>query len=148
VCLAHVVDEHGQKMSKSRGNVIDPWEIFARFGSDALRWYFFSAGSPWSNRRVYDDGIRESTRRTLLTLWNVLFFFVTNADADGWSPTRPEPEPTQVLDRWVRSELDGAVAAVTEALESFDALAAATRLAGFVDDLSNWYVRRLAPTPG
>ena len=74
VCLALVVDEQGQKMSKSRGNVIEPWEIFNAEGSDALRWYFFSQGQPWTTRRVYHEGIREATRQTLLTFWNVLSF--------------------------------------------------------------------------
>lgn len=153
VCLALVVDEHGQKMSKSRGNVIDPQDIFASHGADALRWYFFSQGQPWTTRRVFDDGIREATRRTLLTLWNVHSFFCTYADLDGWSPDpagAPSPEddadgPRHVLDRWVLSELDDTIAECTTALEGFDALAAATRLARFVDDLSNWYVRRSRP---
>ena len=85
-CLAHVVDEFGQKMSKSKGNVLDPWHVFDTFGADALRWYFFSAGSPWTNRRVYEDGIREATRKTLITLWNVFAFFATYADLAGWQP--------------------------------------------------------------
>lgn len=145
VCLALVVDEDGQKMSKSRGNVIEPWDIFTTQGADALRWYFFSQGQPWTTRRVYEEGIRESTRQTLLTLWNVFSFFATYADLDGWSPETPSPPPTHVLDRWILSELDDAVVRITEALEGFDALHAATRLASFVDDLSNWYVRRSRP---
>ncbi|HLM63970.1 MAG TPA: isoleucine--tRNA ligase [Acidimicrobiales bacterium] len=147
VCLGHIVDEHGQKMSKSKGNVIDPWTIFSSFGADALRWYFFSGGQPWTARRVYEEGIRESTRQTLITLWNVFGFFTTYADLDGWQPPGADevPEPTHVLDRWVLAELDATVAAVTEALEGFDALGGATRVARFVDDLSNWYVRRSRP---
>ena len=149
VCLGHIVDEDGQKMSKSRGNVVDPWDVFARFGADALRWYFLSSGQPWSPRRVFDDGIRESTSRTLVTLWNVYSFFVTYADLDGWHPERrdvdPDVAPSHVLDRWVRSELDDTIAVVTDALERFDALTGATRLERFVDDLSNWYVRRSRP---
>ncbi|HEX6568896.1 MAG TPA: isoleucine--tRNA ligase [Acidimicrobiales bacterium] len=150
VCLGHIVDEDGQKMSKSRGNVIDPWDLFAAFGADAVRWNFFSAGQPWGQRRVFDDGIRESTRQTLLTLWNVFSFFVTYADLDGWRPGTamagaPAPQPTHVLDRWVLGELDATVAEVTQALDGFDALRGATRLARFVDDLSNWYVRRSRP---
>ncbi len=145
VCLALVVDEHGQKMSKSRGNVIDPFDIFDTHGADALRWYFFSQGQPWTTRRVYDEGIRESTRQTLLTLWNVHSFFATYADLDGFVPDGSTPAPTHVLDRWILSELDRAVTAVTDGLESFDALAAAGALAHFVDDLSNWYVRRSRP---
>ncbi len=146
VCLGHIVDGEGAKMSKSRGNVIDPWDIFATFGADALRWYFFSSGQPWTPRRVFTDGIRESTRQTLITLWNVFAFHTTYADVDGWEPGPEGPAaPRHVLDRWVLGQLDDTVAAVTTALEGFDALAAATRLASFVDDLSNWYVRRSRP---
>jgi isoleucyl-tRNA synthetase len=145
VCLGHIVDEQGQKMSKSRGNIVDPWDIFDRFGADALRWYFFSAGQPWVQRRVFEEGIRESTRQTLLTLWNVFSFFATYADLDGWRPSGDEAAPAHVLDRWILGELDDTVARVTEALDGFDALGGATRLATFIDDLSNWYVRRSRP---
>ena len=149
VCLGHIVDEDGQKMSKSKGNVIEPWQLFSTVGADALRWYFFSSGQPWGQRRVFEDGIREAARQTLLTLWNVHSFFVTYADLDGWRPDpgagSTAPRPTHVLDRWVLGELDATVAEVTEALEDFDALRGATRLARFVDDLSNWYVRRSRP---
>ncbi len=88
VCLNLIVDENGQKMSKSKGNIIAPWDIFTTQGADALRWYFFSSGQPWTPRRVFTDGIRESTRQTLLTLWNVFSFFATYADLDGWEPRR------------------------------------------------------------
>ncbi len=146
VCLALVVDENGQKMSKSKGNVIAPWDIFDSEGADALRWYFFSQGQPWTTRRVYPEGIRESTRQTLLTLWNVYSFFATYADLDGWTPDQVTgTRPAHVNDRWILSELDDTVTTVTNALESFDALEGATRLARFVDDLSNWYVRRSRP---
>ena len=156
VCLGHIVDEDGQKMSKSRGNVIDPWHIFDTFGSDALRWYFFSAGSPWSSRRVSENGIREASRKTLLTLWHVYSFFVTYADIEGWQPPAPsrdaadstpggEAPPRHVQDRWILERLDATVAAVTSGLEGFDALAASNAVASFVDDLSNWYVRRSRP---
>ena len=145
VCLALIVDENGQKMSKSRGNVIAPFDIFDTLGADALRWYFFSSGQPWTPRRVFQDGIREATRQTLLTLWNVHSFFATYADLDGWTPSADAPVPTHVLDRWILSELDDTIAAVTDALEGFDALSGSTRLARFIDDLSNWYVRRSRP---
>ncbi|HEV2760412.1 MAG TPA: DUF5915 domain-containing protein, partial [Acidimicrobiales bacterium] len=128
------------KMSKSKGNVIDPWDIFENFGADALRWYFFSAGSPWTSRRVYEDGIRESTRKTLLTLWNVFSFFSTYADLDGWQPG--DWTTNHVMDRWVLSQLRATITQVTDSLEGLDALGAATAIATFVDDLSNWYVRR------
>ncbi len=163
VCLAFVVDEFGQKMSKSKGNVLDPWHVFDTFGADALRWYFFSAGSPWINRRVYEDGIREATRKTLITLWNVFAFFATYADLAGWQPDdagdgagpadvsegdwdpSTDDPPGHVLDRWADARLAQTVAAVTDALDDFDALGGATTLAAFVDDLSNWYVRRSRP---
>jgi isoleucyl-tRNA synthetase len=148
VCLGHIVDEDGLKMSKSRGNVIDPWTLFDSVGADGVRWYFFSSGQPWGQRRVSEEGIREATRQTLLTLWNVHSFFTTYADLDGWQPspgTRQVPAPDHVLDRWVLGELDATVVEMTDALEDFDALRAATRLARFVDDLSNWYVRRSRP---
>jgi isoleucyl-tRNA synthetase len=140
VVLAHIVDQDGLKMSKSKGNVIDPWEIFDAFGADALRWYFFSAGSPWTSRRIYEDGIRESTRKTLLTLWNVFSFFATYADLDGWAPG--DWTTNHVMDRWILSQLRATISRATEDLENFDALGAATAVATFVDDLSNWYVRR------
>lgn len=145
VCLGLVVDENGQKMSKTRGNVIEPWDIFNTQGADALRWYFFSGGQPWTPRRVYEDGIRETTRQAPMTLWNVVSFFATYADLDGWTPPDTVTRPTHILDRWILSELDLTVEAVTKALEDFDALEGSTRLARFIDDLSNWYVRRSRP---
>ncbi len=141
VCLALVVDKDGQKMSKSKGNVIDPWTVLDTRGADALRWNFFSAGSPWTPRRVSVEAIDESAR-FLVTLWNTYSFFVTYANLDGWTSGADTVPPTNVLDRWVRSRLHHTVAAVTESLEGFDALRGAQALDGFVDDLSNWYVRR------
>lgn len=152
VCLALVVDRDGQKMSKSKGNVIDPWTILDSKGADALRWYFFAAGSPWTQRRVYEDGIDESTRHFLLTLWNVHSFFVTYANLEGFEPGKvasvpgsPGHGPRHPLDRWMRSRLHHTVVEVTDALESFDVLRAAQQLEMLVDDCSNWYVRRSRP---
>jgi isoleucyl-tRNA synthetase len=144
VCLGLLVDGEGQKMSKTRGNVVDPWHVFTTFGADALRWNFFSVGQPWGDRRVSLDGIRESTS-ALVTLWNVFSFFCTYADLEGWRPDGAPPAPTHVLDRWVLGQLDETVAEVTGGLEVFDALRAASRIERFVDDLSNWYVRRSRP---
>jgi isoleucyl-tRNA synthetase len=142
VCLSLVVDKDGQKMSKSKGNVIDPWTVLETRGADALRWNFFSAGSPWTPRRVSVEAIDESAR-FLVTLWNTYSFFVTYANLDGWEPDAAHDTPSgHVLDRWVRSRLHGTVAAVTESLDAFDALRGAQALERFVDDLSNWYVRR------
>jgi isoleucyl-tRNA synthetase len=145
VCLAHIVDRDGQKMSKSRGNVIDPWTIFDTRGADALRWYFFSSGSPWTNRRVDEQMIDEAARRFLVTLWSTYYFFVTYASLDGWEPGEVAVATTHVLDRWMRSRLHGTVAAVTDSLEAFDAFGAAQAIEHLVDDLSNWYVRRSRP---
>jgi isoleucyl-tRNA synthetase len=146
VCLALLVDQNGQKMSKSKGNVIDPWTVLDSRGADAMRWYFFSAGSPWTPRRVFPEGIDESTRRFLLTLWNTYSFFVTYANLDEWEPPAdPSPPSTHVLDRWIRSRVHSTVAEVTDSLDRFDALAGAQALERLVDDLSNWYVRRSRP---
>ncbi len=145
VCLGHIVDGDGQKMSKSKGNIIDPWRIFSTYGADALRWYFFSSGQPWAPRRVFEEGIRETTRQTLITLWNVFSFHVTYADLDRWVPDDARPEPTHVLDRWILAELDDSIRAITAALDDFDGLSAASRLASLVEDMSNWYVRRSRP---
>ncbi|MGO9873007.1 MAG: isoleucine--tRNA ligase [Acidimicrobiia bacterium] len=147
VCLAHIVDGDGQKMSKSRGNVIDPWSVLHERGAEALRWYMFSSGSPWTPKRVFVDGIDEATRQFLLRLWNVYSFFVTYANLDTWEPSAatPAPQSQHVLDRWIRSRLYRAVSTVTDALEAFDSLSGAQALADLVDDLSNWYVRRSRP---
>jgi isoleucyl-tRNA synthetase len=144
LCLGLIVAADGQKMSKSRGNVIEPWGVIDKHGADALRWYFFSSGSPWTTRRISDAGIEESTNRFLLTLWNTCSFFVTYANLDRWSPADTAPA-RHVLDRWIRSRLHRTVAEVTDALEDYDALRAAQTLDRLVDDLSNWYVRRSRP---
>src|SRR4051812_47775423 len=146
VCLAHIIDQDGVKMSKSRGNIIDPWSVLQTRGAEAVRWYMFSSGSPWTPKRVYEEGIDEATRKFLLTLWNTYAFFVTYASLDGWTPeVGGAAEPTHVLDRWVRSRLHRTVRTVTDSLEAFDSLSAAQALAELVDALSNWYVRRSRP---
>ncbi|MGH9021554.1 MAG: class I tRNA ligase family protein, partial [Acidimicrobiia bacterium] len=147
LCLAHVVDAEGQKMSKSKGNAVDPWSVLTAHGADALRWYFFSAGSPWTSRRFSREGIDEAARRFLVTLWNTYAFLVTYADLSEWSPAPPEQpgaaeRPRHVLDRWLLSRLHSTIAAVTEALEDYDSLEGASALGALVDDVSNWYVRR------
>ncbi|HEX6310933.1 MAG TPA: isoleucine--tRNA ligase [Acidimicrobiia bacterium] len=145
VCLGLIVAGDGQKMSKSKGNVIDPWTILDTRGADALRWNLFSSGSPWTTRRVSESGIDESTRRFLLTLWNTYSFFVTYANVDDWSPAEAPAASGHALDRWARSRLHATITQVTDALEGFDALRGAQALDAFVDDLSNWYVRRSRP---
>jgi isoleucyl-tRNA synthetase len=145
VCLGHIVDEDGRKMSKSVGNVIDPWDVLERQGADALRWYLLTTGSPWAARRVSMDILDETVRQFLLTLWNVYAFFVTYANASGFEASdraAPPPAERPSLDRWILSQLADTVAQAREGLERYDATSAGRRIARFVDDLSNWYVRR------
>ncbi len=144
LCLGHIVDAEGRKMSKRLGNVIDPWTILDNQGADPLRWYFISSGSPWVSSRVSIEAIEKSTSQFLLTLWNTYSFFVTYANADGFevSSDPPRLEERPLLDRWLLSRLSRTIERVTEALDRYDALAASRFLDGFVDDLSNWYVRR------
>ncbi|MCP3803493.1 isoleucine--tRNA ligase [Allokutzneria sp. A3M-2-11 16] len=143
LCLGHIVDDNGRKMSKSAGNTVDPWTLIDRHGADALRWSLLVEGNPWQSRRVGDASLREITRRLLLTLWNTYLFFVEHANQAGWTPDRGAPPVPQrsVLDRYVLAELADAVSTVDSSLADFDANGAGDRLARFVDDLSNWYVR-------
>jgi isoleucyl-tRNA synthetase len=144
VCLGHIVDIDGRKMSKSLGNVIDPWTVLDRSGADSLRWFLLTSGSPWASRRVSLEVFDEIVRQFLLTLWNVYAFFVTYANAEGWEPGSPAPAVADrpVMDRWVLSQLHRTVAEAREGLEAYDATGAGRRIATFVEDLSNWYVRR------
>jgi isoleucyl-tRNA synthetase len=144
VCLGHLVGADGRKMSKSLGNIFDPWEALDRQGADAVRWYMLTSGSPWASRRVGHDVLDEVLRRFLLTLWNVYTFFVTYANADGFDPTQPAPPVADrpLLDRWALSQLARTVKTAREGLDAYDATGAGRAIQSFVDDLSNWYVRR------
>jgi isoleucyl-tRNA synthetase len=144
VVLGHVVDREGRKMSTRLGNVVDPWSVIDRQGADALRWFMFTSGSPWSPRRIYAEALDEVVRHFLLTLWNVYSFFVTYANADDFDPSGHEVSRADrsPLDRWALSQLADTVTQARENLERYDATAAGRRIAQFVDDLSNWYVRR------
>ncbi len=147
VCVGLLVDETGRKMSKHLGNVLEPIPLMDAHGADALRWFFAASGSPWGARRVGHDLLSEIVRKVLLTYWNTASFLVLYANAGGWSlpdglaAAPPAPE-RPVLDRWVLGELHAVVRDVTGLLEAFDTAAAGRRLAAFIDDLSNWYVRR------
>ncbi len=143
LCLGHIVDEDGQKMSKSRGNVIDPWELIDRHGADPLRWLMLAEGNPWVSRRVGHHLLEDVTRRFLLTLWNTHSFFTSYARLDGFAlgDEPPAVADRDVSDRWILAELAALVDDVDRALAGFDVSTACRRLEGFVDDLSNWYVR-------
>jgi isoleucyl-tRNA synthetase len=144
LCLGLIVDDHGRKMSKSKGNIIDPWSLIDAHGADALRWQMLTDGSPWGNRRVGDASVGEVVRTFLLTLWNTAVFFTTYAALDGWTPATPAPAVAErdVMDRWILAELADVVDAVDGALWRYDTTTAGQRLTRFTDDLSNWYVRR------
>ncbi|HET9672735.1 MAG TPA: isoleucine--tRNA ligase, partial [Actinomycetota bacterium] len=145
VCFGFIVDEDGRKMSKSLGNVIDPLAVMERHGADALRWVLLTSGSPWSSRRLGDTVLEEAVRRFFLTWWNVYGFFVLYANAEGFDPEADEPPPPAsrpLLDRWILSRLAGTVRTVREGMDGYDVTGAGRAIEAFVEDLSNWYVRR------
>lgn len=151
ICLGHVLDEQGFKMSKSKGNVVDPWSVFNTHGADALRWHFFSASPPGNPRRFSNQYIEETVRRFLLTLWNTYSFFVTYANLDEWRPELEGPagrrhvrrsESLQPIDRWILSYLHDLTARVRSSMDSYEINSACRAVERFVEDLSNWYVRR------
>jgi len=145
VCFGFIVDEQGRKMSKSLGNVVDPMAVMERHGADALRWVLLTSGSPWSSRRLGDTVLEEAVRQFLLTLWHTYSFFVLYANAEAFDP-EAEPAPPlsarPLLDRWILSRLAGTVREVRDGMDRYDATGAGRRIQSFVDDLSNWYVRR------
>ncbi|MFI6812788.1 isoleucine--tRNA ligase [Nonomuraea sp. NPDC050328] len=146
LCMGLLVGEDGRKMSKHIGNVLDPMAIMDRHGADALRWFMACSGSPWAQRRIGHSVLEEIVRKVLLTYWNTTSFFTLYANAESWSPSMladaaPAAE-RPLLDRWALAELHRTVAEVTAAFDGYDTVRAGRRLAEFLDDLSNWYVRR------
>ncbi|MCC6146641.1 MAG: isoleucine--tRNA ligase, partial [Anaerolineaceae bacterium] len=141
ICLGLILDGQGQKMSKSKGNVVDPWEVLNNQGADAMRWYLYTASPPGQERRFSSDLVGEVVRNFTLTLWNTYAFFVTYANLDRWQPAGGTIEYSP-LDRWLRSALHALVRDVTVALENYDILGATRPIEVFVDQLSNWYLRR------
>ncbi|MCK9518031.1 MAG: isoleucine--tRNA ligase, partial [Dehalococcoidia bacterium] len=142
ICVGHIQDEKGQKMSKSRGNVVDPWSILDQYGADATRWYMFSAGFARTSGRFGAGLVEEGLRRFLLTLWNTYSFFVSYANIDKIDPRNAPGGEVPEIDRWLLSELNALALKVTDELDRYDPTDASRALDAFVDDLSNWYVRR------
>jgi len=143
LCLGHILDKDGRKMSKHLGNVLEPMALMDQHGADAVRWYMLAAGSPWAARRVGHDSINEVVRKTLLTYWNTVSFHALYANASNFEITQtPALSERPLMDRWIISELNLLVKEVDAALEDFDSQIAGRALARFIDDLSNWYVRR------
>jgi isoleucyl-tRNA synthetase len=140
VCLGLILDEQGRKMSKSLGNTVEPWELIDRFGADAMRWYFFTSKLPWDGYRLSLQAIGEAVRQFLLQLWNTYRLCVLYANAGDVDRNASGP-PTD-LDRWALSRLQETIAVVRERLDDFDVTTSGRAIQAFVDDLSNWYVRR------
>jgi isoleucyl-tRNA synthetase len=144
LCLGLINDENGQKMSKSRGNIIEPWDILDKQGADALRWYMFTSVSPWLSKNFSVKGVDEVIRKFLLTLWNTYSFFIIYANIDDFNPLDHElpVKKRYEIDRWIISELNITVKKVNELLEVFNVTDSGRLIGDFVDNLSNWYVRR------
>ncbi|WP_327391999.1 isoleucine--tRNA ligase [Streptomyces sp. NBC_01186] len=144
VCLGHILAEDGRKMSKHLGNTLEPIPLMDQHGADAVRWFMAAGGSPWAARRVGHGTIQEVVRKTLLTYWNTVAFQALYARTSDWAPSESDPAPGKrpLLDRWLLSELHALVDQVTIALDGYDTQRAGKLLSTFVDDLSNWYVRR------
>jgi len=137
-----ILDEDGQKMSKSKGNVVDPWEVLNAQGADAMRWYLYTASPPGQERRFSAGLVSEVLRNFTLTLWNTYSFFVTYANLDGWIPDPRKEVKYSKLDFWLLAELHELVRNVTTAFENYDVLGATRPIEGFVNHLSNWFLRR------
>ena len=144
IVMGHVQDEDGQKMSKSKGNAVDPMDALNKFGADAIRWYFYVNSAPWLPNRFHDKAVEEGQRKFLGTLWNTYAFYVLYADIDSFDPTKYslEYDKLSVMDKWLLSKLNTLVNTVDEYLNNYKITETARALQSFTDDMSNWYVRR------
>ena len=144
IVLGHVQDKDGQKMSKSKGNAVDPMEALEKFGADAIRWYFYTNSQPWLPNRFHEDAVLEGQRKFMGTLWNTYAFYTLYAEIDQFDPTKYtlDKESLSVMDKWLLSRLNTAVKVFDENLAAYKIPEAASTLNSFVDDMSNWYVRR------
>ncbi len=144
IVLGHVNDKNGIKMSKHKGNVVDPWSVLDKQGADAVRWYFYTTSNPWLPSRFYPEAVDEAQRKFMGTLWNTYAFFVLYADIDHYDPTKYDLNSCKLslMDRWILSELNSLVKFVDEGLERYEITDTARRIGDFTDKLSNWYLRR------
>ena len=144
IVMGLVLDENGNKMSKSKGNAVDPMEALDTFGADAIRWYFYTAAAPWLPKKFSEDAVREGQRKFLGTLWNTYAFYVLYADIDRFDPTqyKLDYEKLSVMDKWLLSKMNSMVRDADKNLAAYKILETAAVLQEFVDDMSNWYVRR------
>ncbi len=144
IVLGHVQDENGQKMSKSKGNAVDPFDALEKFGADAIRWYFYTNSAPWLPNRFHDKAVTEGQRKFMGTLWNTYAFYVLYANIDEFNPTKYNINDYELscMDKWLLSRLNSTVKAVDENLANYRIPEAARALQEFVDEMSNWYVRR------
>ena len=144
IVLGHVQDENGQKMSKSKGNAVDPFEALDKYGADAIRWYFYINSAPWLPNRFHGKAVEEGQRKFMGTLWNTYAFYVLYAEIDQFDPTKYtlDYDKLSVMDKWLLSKMNSMVKAVDDNLGNYRIPEAARALDEFVDEMSNWYVRR------
>ncbi len=144
ISLGHILDENGEKMSKHKGNVVEPWSVLNKQGADAFRWYLYTMSPPGSPKKFAEEGVTEVLRKFMLTLWNTYSFYVTYSNIDGFDPTEHQLDPNDrpLIDKWLISTRETLVRDVTADLDEYNITSAGRRIAAFVDNLSNWYVRR------
>ncbi|MFC1978522.1 isoleucine--tRNA ligase [Chloroflexota bacterium] len=144
ICLGLILDDKGEKMSKSKGNIVEPWALINQYSADALRWYLYTSSQPGNVRRFATDGVKEVSRKFLMTLWNTFSFFVMYANIDNFEPGKGGifAQYRSDLDKWILSELHQLIRSISEGLDNYDPTSAGRKAEGFVENLSNWYIRQ------